>query len=87
MQLVKQHTKDSTIGNILNKNRPKSPKAQAEEESPTTQFRMQTCRLMVEEQLFKLANEILGTIVKEDDSLIEAWYLLAFCLFRLEKFK
>jgi cytochrome c-type biogenesis protein CcmH/NrfG len=42
---------------------------------------------MVEVQQFKLANEILETIVKEDDSLIEAWYLLAFCKFRCEKFK
>lgn len=48
---------------------------------------MQTCRFLTELMQFKLAIKMLETIVQEDDSQVEAWYLLAFSNFSLKKFR
>lgn len=54
---------------------------------PSIDFRMQTSRLMVELQEFKKSVKILDSIIQEEDSHVETWYLLAFCLCKLKKFK
>lgn len=53
---------------------------------PSIEFRMVTCRLLVELQQFKDAVKILDTIVSENDEMPEAWYLLAFSYFNLKKY-
>jgi hypothetical protein len=55
-------------------------------ENPSIEFRMQTCRFLTELQLFQDSVKVLETVVGDDDERIEAWYLLAFGLFRLKKF-
>lgn len=52
---------------------------------PTIDFRMQTSRFLTELEQFKTAVKVLETIVAEDDSYVEAWYLLAFSFFKLKK--
>ena len=54
-------------------------------ETPSIDFRMQTCRFLTELQLFKESVKVLETVVGDDDERVEAWYLLAFALFRLKK--
>ena len=54
---------------------------------PSLEFRLQTCRFLVELLEFKTALGVLETVVQEDDSQIEAWYLLAFCNFKLKNWK
>lgn len=54
---------------------------------PPIDFRMTTCRLLVELQVFKDAVKILDTIVSENDENPEAWYLLAFSYFNLKKYQ
>lgn len=56
-----------------------------EEHLPVLDFRMQTCRLLVELKKFKPAVLLLENIVQEDDEIIEAWYLLAFSFFNRKK--
>lgn len=47
---------------------------------------MQTCRFLTELQEFKTAASVLELIVQEDDSCVEAWYLLAFSFYNLKKY-
>ena len=47
---------------------------------------MQTCRFLIELAQWKNAVKILESVTSEDDERIEAWYLLAFALFRLKKY-
>lgn len=54
---------------------------------PSIDFRMTTCRLLVELHEFKDAIRILDTIVQENDETPEAWYLLAFSYFNLKKYE
>jgi len=49
------------------------------------EFRMQTARLLVEIQKYKLAVSVLEMLTKEDDELLEAWYLLAFSFHKRSK--
>ena len=63
------------------------PKAVMSEDPPSNEFRMQTSRLLVELQMYKKSAEVLESVVASDDSEIEAWYLLAFCKFRTNKYK
>jgi predicted Zn-dependent protease len=58
-----------------------------EEELPTIEFRMVSCRLLVELQEFKDAVRVLDTVVQENDEMPEAWYLLAFAYFNLKKYQ
>lgn len=52
---------------------------------PSIDFRMQTARLVVQLQKYKQAVQVLEIIIKEDDESLEAWYLLAFSLFKRQK--
>lgn len=45
---------------------------------PPYEFRLQTSRLLIELQNYKKAIRALDTLIKEDDSQGEVWYLLAF---------
>lgn len=54
---------------------------------PTIEFRMITCRLLVELMEFKESIRVLDTIVQENDEQPEAWYLLAFSYFHLKKYQ
>ena len=54
---------------------------------PTIEFRMVTCRLLVELLQFKDAIKVLDTVVSENDEIPEAWYLLAFSYFNLKKYQ
>jgi len=47
---------------------------------------MQTSRFLVELQMFKQGLKVLESVINEDDETVEAWYLLAFCLFKLKKY-
>lgn len=53
---------------------------------PSIEFRMQTARLLVELSEFKKSVKILDMIIKEEDERVETWYLLGFCLFKLNLF-
>ena len=55
--------------------------------TPSVDFCMQTSRLLVELQEFKKAVKMLDRIIKEDDSLVETWYLLCFCLVKAKKYQ
>jgi len=48
---------------------------------PPFEFRLQTARLLIELQNFDTAVRPLDTLIKEDDSKGEVWYLLAFCYY------
>ncbi len=47
---------------------------------------MQTCRFLTELQMSQESVKVLETVVGDDDERVEAWYLLAFGLFRLKKY-
>lgn len=53
---------------------------------PSIDFRLQTCRLLVELEDFKKVVKLLDNVVQEDDSIVESWYLLCFSFVRLSKF-
>ena len=57
------------------------------DELPSVDFRMQTSRFLVELECWRKAITVLEGIVGEDDEQVEAWYLLAFGLFRLKKYQ
>lgn len=57
------------------------------ENLPQIDFRMVTCRLLVELQQFKDAVKVLDTVVQDNDENPEAWYNLAFCYFNLKKYQ
>lgn len=54
---------------------------------PSIDFRMHTCRLLIELEEFKKAVKMLDTIIQEEDEAADSWYLLAFSLVKLKKFK
>jgi predicted Zn-dependent protease len=53
---------------------------------PGVDFRMQTSRLLVELKEFKKAIRVLDTVIQEDDSQVESWYLLAFSMCKVKKY-
>ena len=53
---------------------------------PSIDFRMHTCRLLIEIEEFKKAVKVLDCIIAEEDESAEAWYLLAFSLTKLAKY-
>ena len=55
-------------------------------ETPSIEFRMQTSRFLTELAMWRESMKILEGVVGDDDECIEAWYLLAFALFRLKKY-
>ena len=55
-------------------------------ETPSIEFRMQTCRFLTELAMWRECVQIAESVVGDDDENVEAWYLLAFALFRLKKF-
>ena len=55
-------------------------------ESPSLEFRMQTSRFLNELEMWRDNVKILESVVADDDECIEAWYLLAFALFKLKKY-
>ena len=63
------------------------PVAKNAQEMPSIDFRMQTCRLLVELQEFKKCVKILDSIIMEEDEQVEPWYLLSFSLVRLKKYQ
>ena len=64
------------------------PATQSEHGSmPSIEFRLQTCRLLVQIEKYKPAIQVLELLVKEDDELVEAWYLLAFSFFKRSKWE
>jgi tetratricopeptide (TPR) repeat protein len=64
------------------------PATQSEHGSmPSLEFRLQTCRLLVQLEKYKPAIQVLELLVKEDDELVEAWYLLAFSFFKRSKWE
>lgn len=54
---------------------------------PPIEFRMQTCRLLLELGSFKNCVRVLDTIIKEEDTKGEVWYLLAFSHYNLQKYQ
>ena len=54
---------------------------------PSTDFRMHTSRLLIELEEFKKAVKVLDSVIQEDDENAESWYLLAFSLVKMKKFK
>lgn len=54
---------------------------------PPFDFRLQTARLLIELVNYKKAVRVLDTLIKEDDSKAEVWYLLSFCHFNLHKYQ
>ena len=47
---------------------------------------MQTSRFLTELQCWKPSVQVLESVIADDDERVEAWYLLAFALFRLKKY-
>ena len=80
LQILKVNAEDQTVGAIA------TNKKSSTQETPSLDFRMQTCRFLIELAQWKNAVKILESVTSEDDERIEAWYLLAFALFRLNKY-
>lgn len=55
------------------------------EQMPPYDFRLQTSRLLIELLNYKKAIKPLDTLIKEDDTKGEVWYLLAYCHYNLKK--
>lgn len=55
-------------------------------ETPSIEFRMQTCRFLNELCMWRQSMKVLEGVVGDDDERLEAWYLLAFALFHLKKY-
>lgn len=79
----------SQVYNIIMKTKKASEDLRNESVSslPNIEFRMQTARLLVELSEFKKSVKILDMIIKEEDERVETWYLLGFCLFKLNLFQ
>ena len=56
------------------------------DQMPSIDFRLQTARLLFELKEYKKCVKILDCIIQEEDEYVETWYLLAFCLCKLEKY-
>jgi len=54
---------------------------------PSVEFRLQTSRFLVELEEFKKVIKILDTVIQEDDTIVECWYLLCFSFVKLKKFQ
>ena len=59
--------------------------AKSNSETPSIEFRMQTCRFLTELGMWRESVKVLEGVIGDDDERVEAWYLLAFGLFRLKK--
>lgn len=83
---IHEHQSEATmVQNIESKPTSQDSTEQSLGMMPTIDFRMQTARLLVQLARFKQAITILEITIKEDDESIEAWYLLAFSLFKRQK--
>lgn len=54
---------------------------------PSVEFRLITARYLNELGLHKLTIKVLEMVIGESDENVEAWYLLAFSMFKLKKFQ
>lgn len=79
---IHDHIAESTCVENIDK-----PQSQTEGpgQMPSIDFRLQTARLLVQLGKYKPAVQVLEMITKEDDEVIEAWYLLAFSFYKRQK--
>ena len=77
-QIMKLKEEDSAMGGPNGVN--------AANQMPSLDFRLQTSRFLFELKEYKKCVKILDSIIQEEDEYVETWYLLAFCLCKLEKY-
>ena len=52
----------------------------------TFEFRMETCKLLIEAQKHEPAAQVVQQLIQEDDENVELWYLLGYCYFHLQEY-
>ena len=87
LELIAIAAEEQSLGTLIKKptNSSKQPAGKTSE-APSIEFRMQTARFLTELQMWRDSIKILETVVGDDDENVEAWYLLAFALFRIKKY-
>jgi hypothetical protein len=75
-QIMKFKERENDLGSMTTPNK-------GVDHLPSIDFRMQTVRFLVELEEFKKGVKILDTIITEEDEIVETWYLLGFCFFKL----
>ena len=94
LKLHEESNKETSVGSFIQhlskenkkkKVQPKITSGQLQSDSPSLEFRMQTSRFLTELASFKQSAKVLETVIAEDDENIEAWYLMAFATFKLNK--
>ena len=80
LEIITKNKEDESLGTLM------SGKKNANfVDTPSIDFRMQTCRFLTELSCSRETVQIAEGVVGDDDENIEAWYLLAFALLRLKK--
>ena len=87
LAIIKKNTEAASVGAIAEAMKKPSATSNSDKtlETPSLNFRLQTARFLTELELWKKSVSILETVVGDDGDCLEAWYLLAFALFRLGK--
>ena len=97
LEIIKKNAEEHSVGALIASASSKSTIASSaaktsgqansgSAETPTIEFRMQTCRFLTELAMWKESVQIAESVIGDDDENVEAWYLLAFALFRLKKY-
>ena len=86
LEILAASAEDQSVGAIAKAAKVQAVNASRVSETPSIEFRMQTCRFLIELCMWRPSMQLLEGIVAEDDENVEAWYLLAFSLFRLKKY-
>ena len=90
IEINAQIRETTSVGAILNQKTPgnnsKAHSLANSSEAPSLDFRMQTSRFLTELGCWRESVQVLESVVADDDERVEAWYLLAFGLFRLKKY-
>ena len=87
LEIIVENAEDQSLGALVKARKaPLSQASKAKNETPSIEFRMQTCRFLTELTQWRPSMQVLEGVVQEDDENVEAWYLLAFALYRLKKY-
>ena len=95
LEIIKKNAEENSVGALIASNKSIIATSAAKttghanngsSETPTIEFRMQTCRFLTELAMWKESVQIAESVIGDDDENVEAWYLLAFALFRLKKY-
>ena len=86
LEIIAQNAEEQSLGSLMGAGQVNAKPRNKNNEPPSIEFRMQTSRFLTELAMWRESMKILEGVVGDDDECIEAWYLLAFALFRLKKY-